>query len=130
VRRLDQPLIAEIPEVILQRTRFTVVQRLAEVRCADDAKASSFAQELLLLGAKFQPNDVAGGTHRTARVCRRNRTAALARHIAWLLYALALCLGTCPARIAGTFRGAMLQRLQAVKDGIVGRLAHDAAPAR
>jgi hypothetical protein len=116
----DQPLVAEILEVVFEGTGFAVVKRLAEVRRADDAKAPGFAEELLLLRAQLQANDVAGGTRRTARVRRGNRAATLAGCFLRMLTALALDRRTAPARIGGT----SVQRFQPMEDRVVGQLPH------
>ena len=74
---LDEVLVAEVLQIVFEWASFAVVERLAEIRCADDAEATGLAQELLLFRTKFQTDDVAGGTRRTARVCRGNRAAVL-----------------------------------------------------
>jgi hypothetical protein len=117
--RLDQPLVAEIFEVIFERAGFAVIERLAEVRRADDAESSRFAQELLFLRAQLKSDDVADSPRRPARVCRGNRAAAFTRHVLSGFTVLALYELGATANV-GTL---LVSRVQVMMDGIFGYAA-------
>lgn len=119
--RFDKSFIAEIAKVVFHRSAFAVVECLAQVRRADDAKAASLAQELFFLWAHLKTGDIASRPRRTPGIVGGNRTAALPRDAARCLRLPAFRLGTCPAVVGSAF----LQRLQTMEDGVIGQLAGD-----